>query len=208
MIIRKIFPFLLIALLTSCAVSNHSSVLKQTQENPFTRILILLSDDDLKLTTFDSAFYTNHIQDHFNTLEGIRYRNHLEKTFQRNLESKGTVIIKSADVFPVNDPIPYLDFRKALDSLQIHAVLVINLREYWTTLSYDQNNQVSTEPNASFNTYLVRLWNDQIVWMGNTIVNGIYAGYDTINNTLARKIAASLRKHKLIYPSDPTIRNK
>lgn len=204
--IRNFSSVLSIALLTSCAVSNHSSVLKQTQVALFNRILILLSDDDLKLTTFDSAFYTNHIQDHFNTLEGIRYRNHLEKTFQRNLQSKGTVIIKSADVFPVNDPIPYSTFRKTIDSLQVHAVLVINLREYWTTLFYDQNNQVSAEPNASFNTYLVRLSDDQIVWMGNTIVNGIYAGYDTINNTLARKIAASLRKHKLIYPADPTTR--
>ncbi|WKZ58938.1 MAG: hypothetical protein QY309_13815 [Cyclobacteriaceae bacterium] len=206
MMIRIFFSVLSIALLTSCAVSNHSSVLKQTQVAPLNRILILLSDDDLKLTTFDSAFYTNHIQDHFNTLEGIRYRNHLEKTFQRNLQSKGTVIIKSADVFPVNDPIPYSTFRKTIDSLQVHAVLVINLREYWTTLFYDQNNQVSAEPNASFNTYLVRLSDDQIVWMGNTIVNGIYAGYDTINNTLARKIAVSLRKHKLIYPADPTTR--
>lgn len=190
-------------LLTACATSSHNSVLKIAEEKPFNRILVVLTDDELKLTTFDSAFYVNHVQGHFNTLEDIRFRGQLERTIQRNLESKGTVVIKSSDVFPINDAIGYSTFQKSLTDLQINAILLINLRGYWTTLHTNNDGNVTSEPNASFNSYLIKTSNEEIVWMGHTVIRGIYAGFDTLNNSLARKIAASLRKEKLIYPADP-----
>jgi hypothetical protein len=192
-------------LLSGCSIASIKSFKKQGRQQPYSRILVLLTDSDIHLTSLDSATYEAHIRNHFNSLDNARYTAQLERTLVRNLESKGTIIIKASDMFPVNDDISYDTFIQQLNRSNIQGVLLVSLRDYWQSgamlVQSGQITTVSQEPNASFNCYLVDRVSNQPVWMSHVVVNGIYAGYDTLNNHMARRVSSALIRGKYIYPT-------
>ena len=58
-------------------------------------------------------------------------------------------------------------------------------------------------PNAGFNNYLYDVESNALVWKSNVVVWGSgLAGFDTLNNTLSRRISRKLQKENYIYPVD------
>lgn len=176
---------IMISILGSCAVSSTKSYVTKIVDRPYSRILTLYVESEFYLKTFDSAFYEGHVRRKFNSLSGVRFVNQLEKTLTRNLSSKGTIIIKSTELFQVNDDVSYADFNNALEKAGIQAVLLVNLTNYWhsTSVSNDVTTGTTTyseEPNATFNCYLFDWHSKEMMWLSNHGVFGVYASFDTL----------------------------
>lgn len=168
-------------------------------DRPYSRVLIVFYESNYDFKNLDEATYDNHIQPTINTLEDYRYRKQLNKTFARNLGSDGTIIIKSSDFLQVNEEFTYEEFNKMLDNTSAEAILFVKLSGYWQTTQIVDGNSESS-PNASFASYLYDLEKNETVWLSNTVVRGgTISGYDTINNTLARRIAKKLQREKYIH---------
>lgn len=186
-------------------MGSVKSYTKQPAQQPYSRVLVIFTEDQFHFDGLDSAFYNQHLRNKFNTVEAVRFRSQLERSLVRNMESKGTIVLKASEMFAVNDDVTYETFREQVEKANVQAVLVVNLRKYWKSMNTYYNsatNQVNAnvEPNASYNCYLLDWKHNQVMWLSNTIINGIYAGYDTLNNMLARKTAMKLSRGKFIYP--------
>ena len=86
--------------------------------------------------------------------------------------------------------------------LDIDAVLVVNLTGYWqssNTSFYNGRPYQNIEPNAAYNCYLIDVETLKPCWMARTVVNGIWAGFDTLNNRMSQRVTNKLRQERFIY---------
>lgn len=195
---QSIILLLAVLLLAGCSTSSISTVPKTVPNRPYARILTVFVDSDMDFYRLDAETYENYLAKCFNDLDHLQYRQQLERTFERNLTAAGTSIVRSSDVFEVNTEFSYDAFMNKVKETGAEAILLINLRNYWYSYS-NNDDRDNSEPNASFNCYLVDLKTLEPVWLARSVVNGIIAGYDTINNNLARRVAAKLQKERYIY---------
>jgi len=207
-ITTRLLILLFIAILfTSCATSYITSVVKSQPEHPYSSImLVCISGNSFK--GFTEENFNRYVQNNFNNVRHLKFRKQLEKALDRNLAPNGFPrIIKSSDVFKADETYTYEEFMAKVKRSGCEALLMINLKNYWYTTDYVtthyQHSSVTREddePNSSYDTYLYDVGDlENYKWIGQITVEGIYAGYDTLNNYLARRVANKLRKEKMIY---------
>lgn len=193
-------------LLTGCAVSSISTVSNEKAVNPYNQVLTLYTDAEFNFYELDSITYEQHFRRKINNLSDYDYRKQLEKTLYRNLNSNQTRIVKSSEIFKVNEDLSYGEFKDKIQRAEVDAILIINMKNYWYTTSMKTDifgqQSLSEDPNAAFLSYLYDIQANKTVWMAKSVVSGmIYAGYETLNNTMARRVARKLSKGK--YISEP-----
>ena len=194
---RKYFIYLLLPALVSCASSSISIQNLDSSKSHYNKILTCIIDKPLTVQAFDSAFYDGSVKERFNNLGNIQVRNQMERTLKRNLEISSTKIIPSSDLFVVNELTSYNDFKQRIEKAGVEAILLISEESSWSTPNYTKvgnSIQYDGQPNTAFHCYLIDAKTGQVTWLGRCVVRGIFAGYDTLNNTLARRIANKLRE--------------
>jgi hypothetical protein len=193
---RSLFAYLLLPFLFSCATSSISTKNLYNSKRSYGKILTCIVDQPLTLHVFDSAFYDASVKAHFNNLGNLQVRNQMERTLKRNLESVSNEIVKSSDLFVVNEMTNYKEFKDRIEKAGVKAILLINEEYSWDTPGYTkvgQSIEYSGEPNTAFHCYLIDAETGELIWLARCVVRGVYAGYDTLNNTLARRIATKLK---------------
>lgn len=194
---RRLVTYLFLPFLFSCATSSISTKNLNNSKRNYSKIITCIVDQPLTIHVFDSAFYNSSVKEHFNNLGNLQVRKQMERTLKRNLESALNEIVPSSDLFMVNEVTIYNEFKERVEKAGVKAILLINEESSWDTPGYTkvgQSIQYSGEPNTAFHCYLIDAETGEIVWLGRCVVRGIYAGYDTLNNTLARKLAKKLRE--------------
>jgi hypothetical protein len=204
---RLVILFFLAVLLTSCASSSITSVVKSQGERPYSSIFVVFTTgNNFKGLTEDN--YNTHVRHNFNDISYLKFRKQLEKSLERNM-SNGYFprIIKSSEVFLPDEEYTYEQFQDKVKRSGCEAILLVNLDDYWTTsdyvTTYYENTAVTKEreePNSSYNVYLYDV-NDleEYKWISEIVVEGVYAGYDTLNNYFSRRVANRLRKDNFIH---------
>lgn len=197
-----------ITFLSGCAVSSTSTANLNKSKKYYVGIMTLVVSIDEDFSKLDSVTYDKYVRGKFNNLENLKYRKQLEKSLQRNLMQEGTQtrIVKSEETFELNTDVSYSDFLKQVKYTGVDGILLVNQRSYWTTINsaqtvnfeYTSATTIDTEPNADFHSYLIDAESLQPVWYANTLVQGVSAGYDTLNNYLARSLYRKMRKDKCI----------
>ncbi len=204
---RFVILYLLATLLTSCASSSITSIVKSPTVRPYSSMmLVFTTGDTFKGLTEDN--YNNYVRGNFNDISYLKFRKQLEKSLVRNMSEGGFPrIIKSSEAFLPDEDYTYEQFQNKVSGSGCEVILVINLNSYWTSskyvTSYYENSAVTDEreePNSSYNVYLYDA-NDleEYKWISEIVVNGIYAGYDTLNNYFSRRVANRLRKDNFIH---------
>ena len=144
------FTLLLLPLLiTGCATTSITPVIKEKPVQPYRTIMTLVvRSRTMDFRQFDADTYQNHIEDKFNNLVNIEYRQQLERSLQRNLSAKNSKVLASSALFEVNERIAYDDFVATLHDRDIEAILLINVFGYWYTESdyYDPDTGLSLLP--------------------------------------------------------------
>lgn len=185
----------------SCATSSmHSEAIKEV-ENPRRTILTLYIEDQLDIKKFDSVFYASNVRSHFNDLRTMPVRSQMERALKRNLSHPSNRVISSSDVFKVNEEIDYSLFRQKLDRLDVDAILLVNEDQYWETRNYSRTGSSwnkDTQPNSAFHCYLVDIHTGEILWLGRCEVQGVFAGYENLNNLFARRVTRQLKNNGYI----------
>ncbi|TPE45276.1 hypothetical protein [Pontibacter mangrovi] len=162
-----------------------------------------------EISQLDSLTYEQHIRGKFNNLENHRHRRQMERTLARNIAPPATQarLVKSSDVFEINTDVSYSEFLQKIRATGVDGILLVKQSAYWLTTNsytsvhdeYVSTTTADTEPNATYHTYLIDLGSLEPVWYANSTVSGIFAGFDTLNNHLARSIFRKLRKDKYIF---------
>ena len=194
---RRFVTYLFLPFLFSCATASISTQNLNNSRRNYSKILTCIIDKPLTMFAFDSMFYNESVKEHFNNLGNLQVRNQMERTLKRNLGSAWNEIVPSSDLFVVNERTEYKEFRERIEKAGVKAILLINEESSWETPEYTmvgQSIQYSGEPNTAFHCYLIDAQTGELVWLGRCVVRGIYAGYDTLNNTLARKLAKKLKE--------------
>ncbi|OKL41089.1 hypothetical protein [Pontibacter flavimaris] len=199
---------LCLLLLSGCATTYTTTAKVEKPQKHYIGMLSLVVNTTAEISQLDSLTYEQHIRGKFNNLENHRHRRQLEKTLARNIEqpSAQTRLVKSSDVFAMNTDISYSEFLQQVRATGVDGILLVKQSAYWhttnsyTTVHYEYTSATTadTEPNAAYHTYLIDLDSLQPVWYANSTVSGISAGFDTLNNHLARSIFRKLRKDKFI----------
>jgi hypothetical protein len=206
---KTILPVLLICImsLSGCAVTSTSTVKVDQPEKYYIGLLSLIVDSQADISELDSVTYEEQIRGKFNNLENHRYRKQLEKTLLRNFERPNaqTRLVKSSDIFDINTDITYSQFLAKLRETGVDGILFVKQSNYWYSTNYTtvlHNNVATTtssdQPNAAFHAYLIDTHTLKPVWYADSKVYGVSAGYDTLNNHLARILFNKLRKDKYI----------
>jgi hypothetical protein len=117
-----------LVLLSSCA-SNFKVLDNKTTDKPLSRMMIIYVDCPIQFLFFDSVTYNFGIKSSFADTEDAPLRLRAESRFSEKFTPFSVDIIKSADLFDVHRN-SYEDFNKQMDSLNIDAVLVVNLHRY------------------------------------------------------------------------------
>jgi hypothetical protein len=206
---KIVIVVLTIICLFSCATTNTTTVNIIKPESPYSRIMVVTVTRADDLYTFNEEYYNKNIRKKFNNVHDLEYRNHLEKAVLRTIqgESDFPVVVKSVDVYTPIVDYTYEEFMQKFKETGCQAILFVNLSNYWTTenyittqgeyLSYTSTN---SQPNHTYLCYL--LDQDDLqrnTWVGKISVFGTFAGYDTLNNHLARRLASRLRKSNYTY---------
>lgn len=147
-----------IFLFSGCATSKITAVVNEPAAAPYSKVVVLLIENDLDFYQLDPISYDKNIQPSFNNLDLIDFRNQLLKTFARNLNSEGTELIKSNDLYPVNTPVSFGDFTRKINESNAQAILLINLKAYWEPGNsgiHRRKELTDTSPNALFTCYLI-----------------------------------------------------
>ncbi|GAB3823341.1 hypothetical protein GCM10028895_30150 [Pontibacter rugosus] len=193
---------------SGCAVTSTSTAKVEKPDKFYVGIMTLVTEMDADFSQLDSATYEQHVRGKFNNLENVKYRKHLEKTLARNLEKENvqTRIIKSSEVFELNSDVSYSEFVEKINKIGVDGILLVNQKNYWYSQSYStvhfdytSATTVDQEPNAVFHTYLVDINSLKPVWFADSMIQGVSAGYDTLNNHLARSLFRKLQKDKYIF---------
>lgn len=194
---RRFSISLLLPVLFSCASSSINVQNLDNSKRHYNKILTCIIDRPLTMHVFDSAFYNSSVKEYFNDLGNLQIREQMERTLKRNLESAANEIVPSSNLFMVNEITSYEDFRQRIANAGVKAILLINEESSWDTPGYTKvghSIQYDGEPNAAFHCYLIDAESGQLIWIGRCVVRGIWAGYDTLNNTLSRRVANKLRE--------------
>ena len=195
---RKFFTYLLLPALFSCATSSISIQNLDNSKRHYNKILTCIIDKPLTIHAFDSTFYDASVKERFNNLRNIQVRNQMERTLKRNLESASNQIVSSSDLFVANELTSYSSFKERIEKAGVEAILLINEESSWETPGYTEvgsSIQYNGEPNTAFHCYLIDAVSGQVIWLGRCVTRGLmYAGYDILNNTLARKVAKKLKE--------------
>ncbi|WP_439181591.1 hypothetical protein [Carboxylicivirga taeanensis] len=204
---KLVILYLLATLLTSCASSSIISVVKSPAEHPYSSMMVVFVTGD-SFKGFTEENYNNNVRGNFNNISYLKFREQLEKSLERNIGAGGFPrIVKSSEAFLPDEDYTYSQFLNKVKSSGSEAILVINLDGYWTSskyvTTYYENSAVTDEreePNSSYNVYLYDV-NElaEYQWISEIVVNGIYAGYDTLNNYFSRRVAKRLRKDNFIH---------
>jgi hypothetical protein len=199
---KTLYPLLLVLLfLTGCATSSTHTEKVEAPQKHYIGILTLVGNISEDFSRLDSASYETHIRGKFNNLELPKYRSHLENTLQQTLSERAqTRVVRSSDVFKINADVSYAEFLDVVKQTGVETILFVNLRSFWHTysLSTDTNFLNKPEPNALFHSYLIDTQTLEPVWYAQSVVNGVYAYYETLNNTFARQLYRNLRRDKYI----------
>jgi hypothetical protein len=194
---KMIFTCLVIVGLYSCATSSLHSEAKKEVLQPYRSILTMYIEEPLTLHEFDSAFYTDNVRDRFNDLRTLPVRAQMEKTLKRNLSHPSTRVISSSEVLGVNEDLDYAVFKEKLEIANVEAILLVNEDQYWETYSYNRvghSIERNSEPNSAFHCYLVDVATGEVLWLGRCTVRGVFAGYENLNNMLARRVTRILKE--------------
>lgn len=184
-----------------------TSVPKSQPERPFSRVMLVCIETSNDMSQLDAPYFDQNIRKKFNDIDNLKFRTQLERTVDRNLSRNGfPEVIKSSEIFKVDEDYSFEQFYSEVKKTGAEAVLFINLRDYWMSdkyvTSHYENTSVTrneSEPNSSYYAYLYSFEDlQQYAWVGKINVSGIWAGYDTLNNYLARGIARMLSKEKYI----------
>ncbi|MBS2211582.1 hypothetical protein KEM09_09225 [Carboxylicivirga mesophila] len=204
---RLVILYLLAVLLTSCASSSITSIVKSPAQRPYSSMMLVFTTGN-NFKGFTEGNYNNNVRSNFNDISYLKFRKQLEKSLERNISPGGFPrIIKSTEAFLPDEDYTYEQFKNQLKRSGCEAILVVNLGDYWTSskyvTTYYENSSVTNEreePNSSYNVYLYDVNDlDNYKWISEIVVNGIYAGYDTLNNYLSRRVAKRLRKDHFIH---------
>ncbi|AKD02573.1 hypothetical protein POKO110462_08640 [Pontibacter korlensis] len=206
---KTVLPTLLLCvlILSGCASTSTSTAKVTKPEKYYVGFMPLVVYTNSEFSQLDSATYEEHIRGKFNNLERSMYRNQLEKTLVRNFnrENAQTRLVKSSDLFEINTDIGYREFLQKVQATGVDGILLINQSGYWhttdyTTVHYDNvsSTTANPQPNAAYHAYLIDVHTLKPVWYANSVVTGVYAGFDTLNNHLARALFRKLRKDKYI----------
>jgi len=203
-----IYMFILIAL-SSCATTNISQINKHPPEIKHSRIMTLCIISSDNLTAFDEDFYDRNVRYSFNNFEDLKYRVQLEKTIRRNIENENGFpnVIKSSEVFQATEDYTYEEFMQKFNESGCQALLLVNLKDRWNTTkyvtTYYENSSITredSEPNHLYYCYLIDQKDlSRTNWVAIVEVQGVFAGFDTLNNHLARKISRNLHKNNYIW---------
>ena len=204
-ILLLLLPGLL--LFSGCATTSTSTAKVAKPEKHYIGLLSLVVNTQADISKLDSMTYEQHIRGKFNNLENSTYRKQLEKTLLRNFDRPNTQtrLVKSSDVFELNADISYSQFLEQVKKTGVDGILFVKQSNYWHstdyTTVYNDNIATTTEntqPNAAYHTYLIDTNTLKPVWYADSKVLGVYAGFDTLNNHLARSLFNKLRKDKYI----------
>lgn len=193
---KMICTFLLPFVFYSCATSHFHAETKVNLSQPVRSVFTLYIEEPLDLHVFDSSFFAETVNGRFNDLRTLPVRAQMEKTLKRNLSHPSTRVVASSELFGVNENFRYGEFRRRLDSAGVDAILLVNEEAYWETQSYSRvgyRRHVDTQPNSAFHCYLIDASTGKILWLGRCSVQGVFAGYENLNNLLARKVTRMLK---------------
>ncbi|MGS2762689.1 hypothetical protein [Sinomicrobium sp. M5D2P9] len=204
--LKRLFAFAFFVLLLSggCASGNISSYTVQEPARIYNQVAVVWTSSKNEIAGLDSVTYNETFRRNFNNLDGARYRKQLEKTFTRNMFL--TQVIPAGDLFDINKDYGYEEFIHKIKASKAEAILVIKQASWQQKQHIDGvDGDISTryEPDARFHVYLIDAASKENVWMATSGVSGdFYAGYETINNNLARKVVRKLRKAGYIANED------
>lgn len=193
----------LLMVCTGCATSNMQTFVQSKLNTPFYKLMIVQTEVDQEFQQLDSLSFESHIKGSLTSLSSARFREQMERSFKRKLTGPRTVVETASDHFPINSNVTYNQFKQKIKELDIDAVLVINVTGYWQSAYTSFSNGYpyqNVEPNAAYNCYLLDVETFKPAWMSRIVVNGIWAGFDTLNNRMAQRVANKLTQGKFIYP--------
>lgn len=205
---KIVYLSIIALLLNACASMDITSVPKNPSQHPFSKIMVVCVETSDDLKQLNSEIFDSHIRGQFNDIENLKFRNQLERTLQRNLGRYGLPkVIKSSEIFNVDQDYTYEQFCDEIGKTGAEAVLLINTRNYWfssryVTTHYNHSSVTNeeTEPNSTYYAYLYPASDlENYLWIGRINVSGIWAGYDTLNNYLARGVTRMMRKENYIF---------
>jgi hypothetical protein len=201
---KKLLFLVVYAAITGCTTSHINYHTINPPDQYYKNILVLYVEGELNFVKLDEDTYQNELAGRYNNLADIEYREHLEKSLSRNMNGLSTRITKSSQVYPLNQPLSYLEFLEKIENEQAEAILLINLNTYWYEASSSFNSYTGeyyqdSEPNASYHFYLIDVNTLKPVCMGVSRIHGIWAGYDTLNNKFARTVARTLHRNNFVF---------
>lgn len=193
--------FLTLVFLSGCATSSTHTVQLEAPQSHYIGYLTLVGNFSSDFSRLDSATYETHLRGKFNNLEQSKYRKHLENSIKETLSSKAqTRIVNSSDIFKLNADISYHEFLEQVRMTGVETILLVNLHSFWHSITITTADNIfnKPEPNAIFNTYLLDVRTLEPVWYAKSQVNGVYASYETLNNTFSRQLLHRMRRDKLL----------
>ncbi len=210
MLHRQILLVFFVLGLCSCASTHFSSFTNEKPEEPFSTIFLVFIESDNNIKEINEETYNQFIKNSFVSFESKTYREHVEKTVKRNVTPyMFPKVTGASEVFDTEEEYSYEDFVTKVMESECQSVLLINIADHWRTSStsvthinkdfaFTHNN---TEPNFKYYCNLFDakglgkcMWTSKIVVKGEDI-----AGYDTLNNHMARRLSKQLKKDKMIY---------
>ena len=186
-----------------CASSYITQVVKLKPEQPYVNLMILYVENSSEINRLDETTFNAAIRHKFNNLNSLPVRRQLEKSFIRAVGISATQMNSASDFFEVGADYTFEAFMSKVKESGVEAVVVFNQNSYWrnvnsyTTTNQKGNNITTTEssPNAGFLCYLLDVKTGASVWISKTTVNGTpIDGYDSMNNSLTRKVSWALIK--------------
>jgi hypothetical protein len=103
-----------------------SVVISQKPDTVFSRVMVIFEDEGCDLMRFDSLSYQICLQSCFRSKKKFALRKKVENMFVKKFQGMETGLVLSSDLFNpgINS---YADFMKAIDSLHIDALLILDL---------------------------------------------------------------------------------
>jgi hypothetical protein len=199
---RYIFCLASIAFAASCTTSHTVVHVNKKTGSYYGKIAVVYTNDGAELKSWDKDYFSLALKNKFNNLSDRRVRTQLEKALNRYLSSDLTKTVALSPLFEYNEELDFERLEKTIDSLDADAILLVTENHYWETPTYTHTGNITRyegEPNAQFTAYLVDARTGEIKWVGESVIRGVFAGFDTLNNKLAKKIYKKLSDEGYIY---------
>ena len=195
-----IFSVLTVFLAVGCASGHIDDYEVKPPQKIYDKVALVHINSREDIDGLDADVYDESFRKDFNNLDEAKYRKQLEKTFGRNMVP--TQVVAAGSLFDINKDYDYETFSDKINASGAEALLVIKQTSWERRQEVSGirgNVSTSYEPEARFHVYLIDLGSGENVWMATSAVSGdLYAGYETINNNLARKVVRKLRQRHYI----------